>query len=653
MSSDPAVAPGVLASALVEAASALGVGVVVVAGESALRFLYVGAGMEPITGYSTAELLALDPVTLAHPTEVARLARITRRHAATSTVDPRFLAPTDRHFDTILVRKDGQLAEVEAAVSSIELGSERVAVVFIVDVTRSKQTERLLRRAEARSRTLLDRSPEAIWALDRDRVLYANAACLALFGYDPGADFADLDPRTLLHPEDVHIFEKRAFTMLALGQVVPPCEYRVRRHDGESMVIEVSSVVGEFEGRPAIFSFGRDVTARRHAETRRLQADRLGALGLLAGGMAHAINNPLTYVLLNLDHVAVRLPEIPTDTTLLSEVLVRLTEARDGAERVAGVVRQMRALSRTEDQEQGQINVREVIKNAAGMVGHEIRHRGSLHLELSDVPPVFGNAARLEQVFLNLLVFITRALPERDGGEVRLRLYSSDRSTVVAEIAYDGPEMDPRVRLRALDADLADDTFTEREASGLSLCNGIVRALGGSMHIDSTIGGGTTFRVVLPVDTRDAPHAPSHPRLDSEPPASLGLRARVMVIDDDAGVVQALRVMLEDEHDVTCVASGRDALRLLLRDDQYDVVFCDLMMPDVSGMDLFEALRLNRPGRERGLVFMTGGAFTREAVRFLQHVPNPRLDKPFDMRTLTKLLRRVVNANRAASQRAP
>jgi CheY-like chemotaxis protein len=162
------------------------------------------------------------------------------------------------------------------------------------------------------------------------------------------------------------------------------------------------------------------------------------------------------------------------------------------------------------------------------------------------------------------------------------------------------------------------------------------------MQIESLPRGGTVFRVCLPLDTREVTLPPPRPAMESEPPPAPSSRAQVLVVDDDAGVIEALRVMLEDEHDVTCMTSGREALRLLLRGERFDVVFCDLMMPEVSGMDLFEALRLNRPGQESSLVFMTGGAFTREADRFLARVPNPRIDKPFDMRSLSKILRRMV-----------
>ncbi len=634
-----------IAAGVAEGSDALGVGIAILEATPQLRFVFANSAAEDITGYSREELLEFEPLDLLTSAERPRLAKLADGAAAPRGA--RTLPVARQQPMRVGVRhRSGATVRLQVAASAIEVDGRPHWVVLAVDLSRRQAVEEQLRRSEARSRGLLDRIPEAIWAIDRDRVLYANEACLSLFGLPADADFAGVHPHQMLHPDDVGLFEKRAFSMLALRQSVPPCEYRVRRRDGQPMSVEVSAVAGEFEGRPALFLFGRDVTARRQAELRRLQADRLGALGLLAGGMAHAINNPLTYVLLNLDHVAQRLPRLPEDATLLSEVLVRLTEARDGAERVATVVRQMRALSRTEEQEHGPVNLREIVKTAAGMVGHEIRHRGILNVELADVPPVYANAPRLEQVFLNLLVFVARALGERDGGQVHLRLFCPERTQAVVELHCDGIPIDAQIRRQALEPFPSPDEAPQHLASGLSLCNGIVRSFGGTMQIEDGPGGGTMFRVVLPVDTREVVLPEQPPRRDSEPPVAMGFRARVMVVDDDAGVVEALRVMLEDEHDVTCIASGRDALRHLLRDEPYDIVFCDLMMPGVSGMDLFEALRLNRPGRERSLVFMTGGAFTADAIRFLEKVKNPRLDKPFDMRTLSKLLRRVVNAAR-------
>ena len=613
--------PGRLAAAVVDAAGALGTGLVVVERTDRDRIVFASPEIARLTGYAAQELAGSDP---------ARIFGETPLPWTQPASDPESSSPTE----ATILRQDGDAMPVEIAISSAGSDERRRWVAFVADLSDRRAKEHQLYRADTRFRTLVDAAPIAVWVLDRDLVRYGNASALLLFGLGSvGSKLPEaLDPRSLLHPDEVPLFEKRTFAMLALGQSVPPCEYRVRRFDGEPMVIEVSSVAGTFDGRPAVFSFGRDVTERRRMEAQMLQADRLGALGLLAGGMAHAINNPLTYVLLNLNHVAGQLERIPEDSTVLSEALVRLTEARDGAERVASVVRQMRALSRADEREKGPITVADVIKNAAGMVGNEIRHRGTLHMQLGEVPTVYGNAGRLEQVFLNLFVLAARSLPEHGvRGVVDLRL-SQDRENVVTELTS------------ATSADAPADATLSRlgERSGLSLCEGILRAMGGSLQIE-TAPQSIVYRVTLPADSQRVVMPAPRPRTDSEPPAALGFRARIMVIDDDPGVVAALRVMLEDEHDVTCMASGRDALQTLLRGGDYDVIFCDLMMPDVTGMDLYEALRLNRPGRERRLVFMTGGAFTPDASRFLRTVPNPRLDKPFDIRRLSKLLRKLVS----------
>jgi CheY-like chemotaxis protein len=275
------------------------------------------------------------------------------------------------------------------------------------------------------------------------------------------------------------------------------------------------------------------------------------------------------------------------------------------------------------------------------MVGNEIRHRGRLVADYQPVPTVYASLARLEQVFLNLLVCAAQSLPEGEqDGEVRVTLRPGGPAKVVVEVSDNGPGLDPLVVQRIYDP-LGRDALADRTALGLSLCHSIVTSIGGSIQVESQPGRGTVFRVELPAETRDAQAPPQRTRPESEPPSAPPPRARVMVVDDDRGVADGLRLMLEDEHDVVSVASGREALDRLLQEDVYDVVFCDLMMPGLSGMDLYEALRSNAPGSERRLVFMTGGAFTPEAARFLTLVPNQRIEKPFDLESVRRLLRRA------------
>jgi len=627
------------AAALAMAAADLGLALLEVVG--GVRIAQANAAAEWLTGYPETDLVGRDPSDLLPAAEVARWLR----EACDEAREPLRPGPA-RTLETPLLRGDGQRAIVTVTVHPIE---DR-AGCCILSLRRSeiaRVADERLTRSEARFRALIDGAPQPIWVLDRDRVLYANRACQEQFEAAGYQAEGWPDPRAYLDPADVARFEQRCEKLRLATEPPGPAEYRVHRQDGTTQVLEVSAVAGELDGCPAVFCFGRDVTERVRRETRALQADRLSALGLLAGGMAHAINNPLTYVLLNLDHVAAKRGRVGEEPALVQEMVVRLAEAQGGAERVAEVVRHMRALSRTDEADQGPVDVAEILRTAIGVVGNEVRHRGTLLADLGEVPLVMGSAPRLEQVFLGLLVQAARGLPESAANaEIRVVL-RQQRDQVVVELTDAGPPFEPDLVARVMDPGLGPAPGEAWGWSGLSLGAAIVRSLGGTLGIEPDGAGHNVFRVILPVVRPGVEISPpSRDRFDSEPPTSLGFRPRVLVIDDDPGVVSALRLMLEGEHEVTTVASGREALRLLLSEPPFDVVFCDLMMPGVSGMDLFEAVRLNRPGIERRLVFMTGGAFTPEAARFLERVPNGRVEKPFDLARVSRLLRRAVRAAR-------
>jgi CheY-like chemotaxis protein len=240
---------------------------------------------------------------------------------------------------------------------------------------------------------------------------------------------------------------------------------------------------------------------------------------------------------------------------------------------------------------------------------------------------VFGNPARLEQVFLNLLVYAAQSLPETNDppGEVRLCMAPDGASRLLVEVVCSGT--------REMDA------LTDPARISLAVCRSIVSSLGGEMRFESDADT-TRFRVWLPAVGATWSEPPPSSSVEPPPPVS-GIRARVLVVDDDPGVGNALRVILEEEHSVTCVGSAAAALELLSSGVAFDVVFCDLMMPDAGGPELFERLRVDYPGLEQSVVFMTGGAYTAHAVEFLASVPNARIDKPFDLRALRRLVQRA------------
>jgi CheY-like chemotaxis protein len=196
--------------------------------------------------------------------------------------------------------------------------------------------------------------------------------------------------------------------------------------------------------------------------------------------------------------------------------------------------------------------------------------------------------------------------------------------------------MTPEVRARIFEPFFTTKPIGTGTGLGLFVCHGIVSDMGGRLEVETEPGRGSTFRVILPASpAADArPSAPAVPDAGLRPgpaaPASAAARrARVLVLDDDGRVADSLRRMLEPDHDVEVLTRSRLALDRVRAGASWDAVLCDVMMPEMSGIEWFEEVRRLDPALARRVVFVTGGAFTAGARTFLEEVGNPRLDKPF------------------------
>lgn len=465
-----------IASEVVDAADSAGIGLVVTSGERGHRgILFVSRAAERIFGRSRAELLGLAPLKLVSPEEGAHLLTITdeaRRNRRMS-------------IEATIVRPDGSRVPISASFTLAPIGDPPASVTFVTDLSERHEALDALRRSEEQFRALIENAKEAIWITGRNGIVFANLAAARLFGFDSAQGTIGKLPRDFLHPADLVMLEKRARAMLRHGERLPPFEYRVRRPDGSWMTAETSSIAIQFEGSPAVLSFGRDVTERKQLEAQMLRADRLATLGMLAGGMAHAINNPLTYVLLNLDQLERMLPTLGRDPAQRADAERLLEQAFSNAERVADLVRRMRAFSRP-DEQASVTSVREALDSAIAIVGHELRHRGRLVTELADAPPVVAPPARLEQAFLNLLLHAAQSLPD-DGreAEVRIRLGTSD-GRVFVEMTHPTGDEHPEPGGEPLQATI-----------GLAICRDLMTQLGGSLEADER-GDEVIHRVWLP-----------------------------------------------------------------------------------------------------------------------------------------------------------
>jgi nitrogen-specific signal transduction histidine kinase len=371
-------------------------------------------------------------------------------------------------------------------------------------------------------------------------------------------------------------------------------------------------------------------------------ADRLAALGTLSAGVAHEINNPLTYVLVNIEHVARQLRcHIAAGEALgpedIEAQLVALTQALEGATRVRGIVRDLMTFASGHVETKSLVDVRRVLDASLQMTAHELRHRARVERRMREVPPVMANEARLGQVFLNLLVNAARAIPEGEVSKnvVTVETDVSDTGEVLVLVCDTGQGIAAADLPRIFDPFFTTHPAGESTGLGLSIAHGIVASFGGNLTVESEPGAGTKFRIELPA----APGYESVARAGGRIAATPAVRRRILVIDDDAGVAEAIAKLLSDEHTADVTTNATDALARIARGDKYDIILCDLMMPNVTGMDLYREVLRVAPALASRIVFMSGGVYTPRARAFVEGLPNRCIEKPPDSAKLRELVR--------------
>ncbi|MCP4498614.1 MAG: response regulator [Deltaproteobacteria bacterium] len=384
-----------------------------------------------------------------------------------------------------------------------------------------------------------------------------------------------------------------------------------------------------------------DITERKEMELHLQLADRMVSVGTLAAGVAHEINNPLTYVIANIGLLREEFEEgqLPLPPEERDDVITLLNEAEEGAHRVTRIVRDLKVFSRGDERQLGSVNLQSVLDSSINMAMNEIRHRAQLDRDYKDVPAVMANDSRLGQVFLNLLINAAQAIPEGDAGHhtIRVATYCDEENNAIVEVSDTGMGIHSSELKRIFDPFFTTKPVGVGTGLGLPICHRIITEFGGQISVESTVDEGTIFRVTMPA--MEVAETFTKPLVSGTLP-SAG-RAKVLIVDDEPGVTSALKRALR-EHVVTAVHSGRQAIDALRIDPQMDLVLCDLMMPDMSGMDVFDAVRQEWPGLEQNIVFMTGGAFTTKAWGFLEDIENMHLEKPFDMKRVRKVVKRFL-----------
>lgn len=503
------------------------------------------------------------------------------------------------------------------------------------EVRREKRAaEASLRASEERFRTLVASMEDMVFTLDHAQRLSGIFGKWTAF---PPEVVASLEGRTLRDAigDEALIHEIPAARALAGEGVV--YEWSVATPRGprhyQTSLSPIRGPEGDVRG---VVGVGREITSQKQLQAQLLMADRVSAMGTLAAGIGHEINNPLAVVLANVDMMVERIGE--GEPYERDELLAELGDVREAATRMRSIVRDLKLFSRVDDERRVTCDVREVMESSLRMVANEVRHRARLVKTYREVPPVSVDEGRLGQVFVNLLVNAAHALAEGATGTIEIAIRPGEDRTVVVEVRDTGSGIAPELLDKIFEPFFTTKPLGIGTGLGLSICRRIVGDFGGELRLESEVGKGTRCIVVLPAADEVAAGA-STPAPRSSTVARRGL---VWLVDDDEALGRAVKRIVQLDHDVE-VVTPREAISRAREGARYDVLLSDLMMPEIDGVSLHAELAAIAPALADRIVFMTGGAFTARARDFLARVPNRRLDKPIDMAKLRAILRKIVS----------
>ena len=506
-------------------------------------------------------------------------------------------------------------------------------VVTRVDITERKRAELAAKEADEMVRKVLEACPASIQMTRANdgKVLYRSPATEQLHGDVESAFDSYINP---LH-------RKQFVERLLREGAVDDFETQLRRKDGQPCWCSISARLIDFHGEKVIVSHTYDLSDRidmqqqleRQRETLH-QNEKLSALGGLLAGVAHELNNPLSVVL----GMSLTLKETASDP----KTVERADKISKAAERCARIVRTFLAMARQQPTRTSNVSIDDIVTAATEVVGYSINSSDiklSLQLE-PDLPAVWADPDQLSQVLINLLVNAEHALHGWDGK--RQIAVSTQRhpesGNIVIKVADTGPGIPDEILPRIFEPFFTTKDVGAGTGIGLSFCHRIVQSHQGTIRVETTLGGGSTFVVSLPASDRLAERAES---VTAEPSKSTGRVCLVVEDEKDVGELIA-EILTQDGFTVIIARSGKEALmQLKLR--TFDVILCDLRMPDMDGRRLFNHVSDFHPAEADRLAFLTGDTISPDAQVFLRATKRPYLEKPVKPFELRTFVSRLVN----------
>jgi PAS domain S-box-containing protein len=500
--------------------------------------------------------------------------------------------------------------------------------------------------------TTFDSMEDLVWIVDKDyRILRINTAFTKRLKCSPHAIVGK-------HCKDI------------IGCELPSCcfaKWKEDKREKSPIHYEMNNIgfPGSFEVTASpldneegkitnIVFVARDTTEKKRLISQMIQADKIGTIGMLTAGVIHEINNPLAYVSSNLYQMSRYWDKIASLTKLIldntsfpkikrfikehnllemaSQIEGILTESIEGTTRIQRIVHNLRTFSKGQSPSKERFCLNKVIEGSICLISGELKkYSAQLKCKFGKLPLFYGNQGQISQVFLNLLINAIQALnPEnKERNQIKIKTSYINKEFII-EISDTGCGISPQDLKKIFEPFYTTKSLKEGTGLGLSIVQDIISEHGGDISVESTLGQGTTFKVKLPSCKPRISQYLTQPSLKK---VVLKTKGKILIIDDEKNLLKAFSRLLSGLHEVSTAENAAKGLEMIKEND-YDVILCDILMTDISGIDFYKKIQENFPDLSSKIIFITGDLLNEEIERFLSQIPNRVLKKPIDPKKL-------------------
>jgi len=512
------------------------------------------------------------------------------------------------------------------------------------DITEQKQTETILQESEEKYRLLVENAGEAIFIAQDEILKFCNPATERLTGYSK-EELASISFVELIHPEDREMVLERYQKRLRNEKVETGYSFRVIDRNGMGHWVYITSTITNWEGKPATLNFINDITSQKNLETQLRQAQKMEAIGTLAGGVAHDFNNLLTTIIGNAELALMQIHKGDP----LNEYIEEIKNAGNTA---ASLTRQILTFSRKQIVQPKVLSINKVLHDMEKMLQRLIREDIEMVVDLdSELWPVHIDPGQIEQVLMNLVVNAGDAMPE--GGKLLIEtanvhldsayfrnhgVEDTPGAYVMLAVTDNGTGMDEKIRDRIFEPFFTTKELGHGTGLGLSTVYGIMKQNNGYVWVYSEPGKGTTFKVYFPKAGTDI-ISDTEEQVDDN---LLKGSETILVVEDSKTLLKMAQKMLEKYgYQILTAQNGIEAMEIFRgHDGPIHLILTDVVMPKMGGRDLAEKIQSEKP--EVKFIYMSG--YTDRAIsdNGLLHKGVEFIQKPFAPRNLALKVREVL-----------